>query len=395
MKTLADLAVTGKRVLVRVDFNVPLRGGQVADDNRIRAALPTLQALLASGATLILATHLGRPQGPEDKYRLDSVAARLSELLQLPVRYQHSSGPAAEEQQRFVAAAKAGSVTLLENTRFDSRETSNDPGLARILAGYADYFVNDAFGAAHRAHASTVGIATLLPSAAGLLLQREITALTRLTSSPERPFVVVIGGAKVSDKMNVISRLLELVDTILIGGAMAYTFIAAQGGNVGRSLVESDRFDTALELLTKADRLGVKLLLPADSVCAAEISPAAATSVHASDAIPAELMGLDIGPVAVQKYTASLTGARTVLWNGPMGVFEVPPFDSGTRAIAQAVAAVDGFTVVGGGDSVAALNETGLQGQVDHVSTGGGASLEFLEGRTLPGIEVLERGHAG
>jgi phosphoglycerate kinase len=394
VRTLADLAVTGKRVLVRVDFNVPLRGEQVADDSRIRAALPTLQQLLDRGATLILATHLDRPQGPDDRYRLDSVAEHLSRLLGQSVRYQHSSGPASEEQQRFVASAPPGSVTLLENTRFDSRETRNDPALARILAGYADVFVNDAFGAAHRAHASTAGAAMLLPSAAGLLLEREITALTRLTASPERPFVVVIGGAKVSDKMNVISRLLELVDEILIGGAMAYTFIAAQGGSTGKSLVESDRFDTVLELLAKAERLGVTLRLPVDSVCAAEISPDTAISVHASDAIPDGLMGLDIGPAARLEYTASLQDARTVLWNGPLGVFEVPPFDQGTRAIAQAVAAVKGFTVVGGGDSVAALNETGLQDQVDHVSTGGGASLEFLEGRTLPGIAVLERGNA-
>jgi phosphoglycerate kinase len=394
VKSIADLEVAGKRVLVRVDFNVPLRDGQVADDSRIRAALPTLRELLARGTTLFLATHLGRPKEPSGEYRLQAVARRLSELLGVPVRYLPGSGPASAEQQRFVADAPPGSVTLLENTRFDSRETQNDPALARILAGYADYYVNDAFGAAHRAHASTVGVATLLPGAAGLLLQREISALTRLTTSPEHPFVVVIGGAKVSDKMNVISRLLELVDEILIGGAMAFTFIAARGGSVGRSLVESDRFDTALELLAKADRLGVKLRLPADSVCAAEISQDAVTSVHASDAIPAGLMGLDIGPAAVREYAASLKDARTVLWNGPLGVFEVPPFDQGTRAIAQAVAAVNGFTVVGGGDSVAALNATGLQHEVDHVSTGGGASLEFLEGQELPGIAVLERGSA-
>jgi phosphoglycerate kinase len=394
VKTLADLAVSGKRVLVRVDFNVPLRDSGVADDSRIRAALPTLQALLAQGATLILATHLGRPEVPTDAYRLDSVAQRLSELLGVPVRYRHSSGPASAGEQQFVAEAPAGSVTLLENTRFDSRETRNDPALARVLAGYADYFVNDAFGAAHRAHASTVGVAKLLPSAAGLLLEREITALRRLTSDPQRPFAVVIGGAKVSDKMNVISRLLEFVDEILIGGAMAYTFIAAQGGRVGRSLVEPDRFGTALELLAKAEQRGVKLHLPQDSVCAAEISTDAETSVHPSGQIPDGLMGLDIGPAATREYSASLRSARTVLWNGPLGVFEVPPFDRGTRAIAEAVAAVDGFTVVGGGDSVAALNETGLQDRVSHVSTGGGASLEFLEGRELPGIAALEQTEA-
>lgn len=393
MQTLADLEVTGKRVLVRVDFNVPLIGGEVADDSRIRAALPTLQELLARGATLFLASHLGRPHGPDAAYHLDSIARRVSELLGVPVRYQRSSGPASAEEQQFVADAPAGSVTLLENTRFDSRETENDPALARILASYADAFVNDAFGAAHRAHASTVGVAGLLPAAAGLLLERELAALSRLVTEPERPFVVVIGGAKVSDKINVIERLLDVADEILVGGAMAYTFIGASGGNVGASLVEPDRFDMARELLDKAQQLGVNLHLPADSVCAAEIRAGVATSVEPSGEIPAGLLGLDIGPVAIREYTSVLKTARTVLWNGPLGVFEVPPFDEGTRKVAAAVAAVQGFTVVGGGDSVAALNATGLQDRVSHVSTGGGASLEFLEGRELPGVAALNSPH--
>jgi phosphoglycerate kinase len=305
------------------------------------------------------------------------------------VRYRATGGPASPEQQEFVAAAPKGSITLLENTRFDSRETRNDPELGRTLAGYADLFVNDAFGAAHRAHASTEGVARLLPSAAGLLLACELEVLGGLRGAPEKPFALVIGGAKVSDKIGVINRLLEVADKILIGGAMAYTFIKARGGQVGRSLVEEDRLALANELAASAEERGVELLLPVDSVCAAEIAAGAATEVHPSDAIPAGLMGLDAGPAAISQYVAAIRGARTLFWNGPLGVFEVPPFDAGTRAMATAVADLAGFTVVGGGDSVAALAAAGLQDEVDHVSTGGGASLEFLEGKTLPGVAAL------
>ena len=389
---LDTLEVQGKRVLVRVDFNVPIKDGQVSDDSRIRAALPTIEALLGRGATVLLMSHLGRPKGrAEDKYRLGPVAEHLSELLGREVRYQPTSGPASQEQAAFVAAAPPGSVTLLENTRFDPREEKNDPALARALAAYAECYVNDAFGAAHRAHASTEGVARLLPSAAGNLLRRELEVLSKLLARPEGPFKVILGGAKVSDKIGVIDNLLDLADELLIGGAMAYTFLKARGGEVGDSLVEEDKLDEARDMLEKAEAQGVKLLLPQDSVCAKEIAEGVATEVFPSDAIPEGYKGLDIGPEAVEAYRERLQEAKTVFWNGPLGVFEVPPFDGGTRAIAQAVAAVDGFTVVGGGDSVAAVNATGLADEIDHISTGGGASLEFLEGVTLPGVAALEQ----
>ena len=394
-RTLDDLEVDGKRVLVRVDFNVPLRdeGGrrEVGDDTRIRAAVPTLEALLAADATLILMSHLGRPKGAEDRYRMGPVARRLGEVLGLDVRYAPTDGPASTEQQRFVSEAPAGSVTLLENTRFDARETKNDAELAKVLAGYADVYVNDAFGAAHRAHASTEGVARLLPNAAGRLMERELEILGALKDKPERPFKVILGGAKVSDKIGVIQNLLETVDEVFIGGAMAYTFFKAQGGSVGASLVEDDFLETAKGLLERATELGVKIHLPVDSVCAVEIAPGVDTEVFASDEIPADWRGLDIGPAATANYRAALEGTRTVFWNGPMGVFETPPFDEGTRAIAQTVGDLDGFSVVGGGDSVAAISEVGVADRIDHVSTGGGASLEFLEGQELPGVAALRR----
>jgi len=384
----ADLA--GKRVLVRVDFNVPIDDGEVTDDTRIRAALPTLRRLLDAGATLYLVSHLGRPKGaPDERYRMGPVARRLSQLLGREVRYRATAGPAAPEQQAFVAEAPAGSVTLLENSRFDARETENDPELARVLASYADYYVNDAFGAAHRAHATTEAVARLLPSAAGDLMAAELRALGRLVDEPERPCVVVLGGAKVSDKLGVLERLVELADAVLVGGAMAYTFELAKGGRVGASLVEPDVVDTAKRVLATAEARGVRLVLPADSVCAETLEAGAATAVHPSGAIPDGWMGLDIGPEAVAEFTASLQGARTVFWNGPLGVFETPPFDAGTTAIAKVVAGLDAYTVVGGGDSIAALNATGLQERIDHVSTGGGASLEFVEGAELPGVAAL------
>ena len=385
----------GKRVLVRVDFNVPLEEGpgglQVGDDTRIRAALPTLKRLLNAGATLFLVSHLGRPKGaPEDAYRMDPVAARLSQLLGAEVRYQATDGPAGAQRQRFVAGAPAGSVPLLENSRFDSRETKNDPAMARVLASYADYYVNDAFGAAHRAHATTEAVARLLPSAAGQLMTAELQALKRLTDQPERPFVVVLGGAKVSDKLGVIESLLSQADAIIIGGAMAYTFELAKGGSVGDSLVEPDLADTAERILASAEERGVKLLLPPDSVCAQSIAAGVETRVFPSGALPDGWLGLDVGPRAVELFSRELAGARTVFWNGPLGVFETAPFDTGTTAIAEVVAGLDAYTVVGGGDSIAALTATGLQDQIDHVSTGGGASLEFVEGVALPGVTALE-----
>lgn len=388
--TLDTLDVNGKKVLVRVDFNVPVTNGRVGDDTRIRAALPTLRELLEGGATVILMSHLGRPKGVDEDARMGPVAARLGELLGREVRYRPTDGPGSVEQQRFVAEADDGSVTLLENTRFDTREKKNDPELAAVLAGYADLYVNDAFGAAHRAHASTEGVARLLEGAAGRLMERELEVLGTLTTSPERPFKVILGGAKVSDKIGVIENLLGVADELFVGGAMAYTFVRAQGGRIGDSLVEEDKVDVARTLLERASEAGVALYLPEDSVCAADLTPGAASSVHPSAAIPDGLKGLDIGPAAVTAWTEAIAGAKTVFWNGPLGVFEVEPFDAGTRAIADAVAELDAFTVVGGGDSVAAINAAGLADRIDHISTGGGASLEFLEGSPLPGVEVLK-----
>ncbi|MDZ7801637.1 MAG: phosphoglycerate kinase [Trueperaceae bacterium] len=389
--TLQDLDIDGRRVLVRVDFNVPVHDGVVGDDTRIRATLPTLRELVDGGATLFLMSHLGRPKGPQDDARMGPVAERLTELLGHEVRYLACDGPASDEQRAFIADAPGGSVTMLENTRFDPRETKNDPELARVLAGYAACYVNDAFGAAHRAHASTEGVARHLPGAVGRLMEREIDVLGRLITDPERPFKVILGGAKVSDKIGVIENLLTTVDELFVGGAMAYTFFAARGGRVGDSLVERDRLEQASALMQQASDAGVSLHLPSDSVCAREVAADAGAEVFPSDAIPDGFKGLDAGPSAVARWREALQGARTVFWNGPLGVFEVPPFDAATRAMAKNVAHLDAFTVVGGGDSVAALAATGLSDRIDHVSTGGGASLEFLEGTDLPGIAVLRR----
>ncbi len=370
---------------------MPLEDGEVGDDTRVRASLGTVEELLEKGATLFLMSHLGRPKGgPDDAYRLGPVAERMAELLGREVRYLPTPGPGSAEQQAFVQEAPEGSVTLLENTRFDARETKNDPELARVLASYADLYVNDAFGSAHRAHASTEGVARLLPGAAGRLMLREVEALSRLVDDPERPFVVVLGGAKVSDKLGVIESLLGKADRLLVGGAMAYTFVRAQGGEVGDSLVEEEMLGTARELIEQAAAADVPLRLPEDSVCAREVEAGAERSVHPSDAVPAGLKGLDIGPAAREAFAAALRGAKTVFWNGPMGVFEVEGFEEGTLAVARAVAALEGaFTVVGGGDSVAAVNRAGVAGSIGHVSTGGGASLEFIENGDLPGLAVL------
>jgi phosphoglycerate kinase len=388
---LDDVTVAGKRVLVRVDFNVPVQDGVVGDDTRIRAALPTLRELLDGGATVICMSHLGRPKGPDEENRMGPVAARLGELLDREVRYLACDGPGSREQQAFVGEAPDASLTLLENTRFDPREKKNDPELAATLAGYGDLYVNDAFGAAHRAHASTEGVAHLLESAAGRLLERELEVLGRLVEKPSHPFKVILGGAKVSDKIGVIENLLGPVDELFVGGAMAYTFLKARGGEVGASRVEDDKLEVARELMRRAEDAGVSLHLPSDSVCATEIADGVATGVHPSDAIPDGQMGLDVGPEAIAAWREQLKGANTVFWNGPLGVFETPPFDTGTRAIGEAVADLDGFTVIGGGDSVAAVNASGLADRIDHISTGGGASLEFLEGRPLPGVEALRR----
>ncbi len=389
MRTLKELDARNKRVLVRVDYNVPLQDGEVADDTRIRASLPTLQHLLDQNAAVVLMSHLGRPKGLDPAYRLRPVAFRLEELLRQPVHYVPFP-PGSDQTYEVVQNFGPGTVTLLENVRFEPGETKNDPELARRYARLGEAFVLDAFGSAHREHASVVGVARLLPSYAGLLFEKEVQALSKLLSGYEVPYAVVLGGAKVSDKIGVIRSLLKRADKLLIGGAMAFTFIRAKGGEVGGSLVEADKLDLAQTLLAEAEALGKPLLLPEDVVAAPEIRPEAPREVMPADRIPKGLMGLDIGPKTRERFKEALQGAKTVFWNGPMGVFEVPPFDEGTLAVARAIAELAGaYTVVGGGDSVAAVNKLGLADAFSHVSTGGGASLAFLEKGTLPGIEVL------
>ncbi|MDQ3991671.1 MAG: phosphoglycerate kinase [Actinomycetota bacterium] len=392
LRTIDDLGdLAGRRAFVRVDFNVPLDAGAVSDDLRISATLPTLARLREAGASLVLASHLGRPRGrPDPAYGMAPVAARLEEVGGFPVRaLGEVTGEAVEKA---CAELEPGQVALLENLRFDPGEEANDPGFAEALAGLAHVYVDDAFGAAHRPHASVVGVPERLPGAAGLLLQREVEELSRLLEGPERPFVAILGGAKVSDKIGVIRSLLHRVDALLIGGAMAFTLIAARGGQTGRSLVERDRLDEVREVMDEADRRGALLMLPEDVIAAAEMSADAGKRTVPSDAVPRDLMGLDIGPRTVEEFARVIADARTVFWNGPMGVFELEPFSFGTRGVAQAVAGIDAHTVVGGGDSVAAIRKLGLQDAVDHLSTGGGASLELLEGRELPGVAVLTEG---
>jgi phosphoglycerate kinase len=389
LRTIDDLGdLAGQRVFVRADFNVPLEGGAVADDLRITATLPTLEDLRKRGAGLVLATHLGRPKGKTvDELRLDPVASRLQELAGFPVRkLDEVIGDEVTDACRDLGS---GDVVMLENLRFDPGEEGNDPAFAEALASLADAYVDDAFGAAHRSHASVVGVAQRLPAAAGLLMQREVETLSRLLNHPDRPFVAVLGGVKVSDKLGVIDSLLERVDALLIGGAMAFTFIAAQGGDVGDSLVERDRLEDVRRALAGADRRGVPIVLPEDVVAASDATADARRETVRAGAVPPGLKGLDIGPDTVAEFSRVLADAKTVFWNGPMGVFEEEPFSHGTRGVAQAVAGIAAFTVVGGGDSVAAVRRLGFEDSVDHLSTGGGASLEFLEGKTLPGVAVL------
>ncbi|MEJ7837556.1 MAG: phosphoglycerate kinase [Thermomicrobiales bacterium] len=387
-RNLIDLDVAGKRVLVRVDFNVPLNDGAIGDDTRIRASLPTIQWLIEHRARVILCCHLGRPKGKiNDSLRLLPVAEHLSELLGQPVSSSREIvGTSVDEAN---AKLGDGDVLLLENLRFDPREEQNDPEFAQELASLADVFVNDAFGAAHRAHASTEGVAHLLPSAVGLLMQRELTVLARLLDSPELPFVAIIGGAKVSDKIAVLHHLLDKVDVLLIGGGMANTFLRAIGNEVGTSLLEADQVDTAAEILGAAAAQGVRVVLPVDVVIAVTID-ATEGSVVPADAVPDDKSIFDIGPETSKRFAAEIAQAKTILWNGPLGVAERKPFAKGTETVARAVADANGFTVIGGGDSVAAIQELGLADRIDHVSTGGGASLEFLEGKTLPGIAAID-----
>jgi len=390
-QTVRDVDVRGKKVFLRADLNVPLDDGRITDDTRIRASLPTLVHLLENDATVILASHLGRPHGKvNDAYRLKPVADRLSQLLQRPVKMTGDAlGPGVQDA---IGKLKPGDLLLLENLRFHAGEEANDPGFAEALAAFADLYVNDAFGSAHRAHASTEGITHFLPAVAGLLLEREVNALSRLLDRPPRPFHTVIGGAKISDKLSVLRVLVGRCQAILVGGGMANTFLAAKGLEMGKSLVETEQLENASAIMAEARRRRTRFMLPTDVLVAAQVHPRAPREVVSVNAVPKDWMVVDIGPQTIDKYREALSKARTIFWNGPMGIFEVAPFAEGTNAIARAIAertAAGAITVVGGGDSVAAVQQLGLIDQMSHVSTGGGASLEFVEGRTLPGVAAL------
>jgi phosphoglycerate kinase len=388
-----DLA--GTRVLVRSDLNVPLDGSTITDDGRVRASVPTIQKLAGAGARVLVTAHLGRPKGaPDPAYSLEPVAERLAELLGTPVLFANDT--VGTEAQRITAALQDGQVAVLENVRFNEGETSKDDAVrgafADELAALADVFVSDGFGVVHRKQASVYDVATRLPAVVGGLVQAEVEVLERLTESPERPYVVVLGGSKVSDKLGVIDNLIEKADSLLIGGGMVFTFLKAQGHDVGSSLLEADQLDVAREYVERAAAQGVDLVLPTDVVVAPEFSADAPATVVAADAMPDDQMGLDIGPESAERFAEVVRGARTVFWNGPMGVFEFEAFAAGTKAVAQALTEVDGLSVVGGGDSAAAVRQLGFtDDQFGHISTGGGASLEYLEGKTLPGLQILEK----
>ena len=388
-KTIEDIDVSGKKVLVRCDFNVPLdENKNITDETRINAALPTIKYLLEHKAAVILCSHLGRPKGEFNmKYSLAPVAKRLSEKLGFEVKLAKDViGP---DAKKLAAEVKPGEAVLLENVRFHAEEEKNDPAFAKELASMADIYVSDAFGTVHRAHASTAGVAEYLPAVAGFLIGKELNFLGKAVTNPERPFVAILGGAKVKDKIGVITNLIEKVDTLLIGGGMAYTFMKATGGQIGNSLCDEERLGLALELLDKAKAKGVKLLLPVDNVCGKEFNNDTEQMVCESGKIPEGWEGLDIGPKTVELFSKEIKAAKTVVWNGPMGVFEMPNFAKGTLAIATAMAESDATTIIGGGDSAAAVTQMGLASKMSHISTGGGASLEFLEGKTLPGVAAL------
>ena len=395
-KTIDDIQVQGKRVLVRCDFNVPMKDGKITNDKRIVAALPTIKKLIADGGKVILCSHLGKPKnGPEEKFSLAPVAVRLSELLGQNVVFANDDNVVGENAKAAVAAMKDGDVVLLQNTRFRKEETKNIEDFSKELASLADCYVDDAFGSCHRAHCSTAGVtAYTSPNVAGYLIGKELSIMGKALENADRPFVAVLGGAKIEDKLNVINNLLEKVDTLIIGGGMAFTFLKAKGYEVGKSLLDESKIEYCQDMMKKAAEKGVKLLLPVDTVCAASfpdpIDGPVETVVTDSDKIPADKEGLDIGPKTRELFAEAVKGAKTVVWNGPMGVFENPTLAQGTLAVAQAMADSEAVTIIGGGDSAAAVEQMGLGDRMTHISTGGGASLEFLEGKTLPGVACLD-----
>ncbi len=395
-KSVDDINVKGKKVLVRCDFNVPLKDGKITDENRLVAALPTIQKLIKDGGKVILCSHLGKPKGePKPELSLAPVAVRLSELLGQEVKFAADANVVGDNAKAAVAAMKDGDVVLLENTRYRAEETKNGEAFSKELASLADVFVNDAFGTAHRAHCSNVGVTEYVDTAVvGYLMQKEIDFLGNAVNSPERPFVAILGGAKVADKLNVISNLLEKCDTLIIGGGMAYTFLKAKGYEIGKSLVDDSKIDYCKEMMEKAEKLGKKLLLPVDTVMIEDfpnpIDAPVDTTVCAADQMDASKEGCDIGPKTVELYSDAVKTAKTVVWNGPMGVFENPTLAAGTKAVAAALAETDAITIIGGGDSAAAVNQLGYGDKMSHISTGGGASLEFLEGKELPGVAAAD-----
>ncbi|MYL40154.1 phosphoglycerate kinase [Virgibacillus salexigens] len=387
-KTLKDLDVKGKKVFCRVDFNVPMSEGKVTDDTRIKAALPTIEYLSNHGAITILASHLGRPKGEVvEELRLDPVAERLSDLIEKEVV--KTDAVYGNEVNEAISQVSEGDIILIENVRFEAGEEKNGEDLVKAFANMADYYVNDAFGAAHRAHASTTGVAEKLPAAAGFLMEKEIEVLGKALENPERPFTAIIGGAKVKDKINVIDHLLDKIDNLIIGGGLAYTFVKAQGYEVGKSLLEEDKIELAKEFMKKAEDKGVNFILPVDVIVADDFSETANTKEVGIDQIPADWEALDIGTETRKKYAQVVADSKLIIWNGPMGVFEMEAFANGTKAVADALATTEGYTVIGGGDSAAAVEKFDLSDKMDHVSTGGGASLEFMEGKVLPGVEAL------
>ena len=391
-KTIRDMEWTGKRALVRCDFNVPLDGDLlITDDTRIKAALPTIKYLSEHGAKVILMSHLGRPKGePKEEFSLAPVAVRLSDLLEMPIMFAASDDVVDDGVKDAIGKLENGEIALLENVRFKKEEEKNDPEFSKELASLGDVFVQEAFGTAHRAHASTAGVADYLPCVSGYLIEKEVKFLNDAVNNPERPFIAIMGGAKVADKILVIENLLNKVDTLIIGGGMMFTFFKAMGLEIGKSILDEEHVNVAKELIKKAEEKNVKLLLPVDTLCGDEFSNDANTAVCSRESIPENMMGMDIGPETISLFTEEIARAKTVIWNGPMGVFEMPKFAEGTKSIAKALAETDCISVIGGGDSAAAVEQFGFADKVTHISTGGGASLEYLEGKELPGISVIQ-----